>query len=72
MFRITKSNMFKKVIDCVLLFLTFNAIYISSLAVLKELDTLYSKSKKTMKPILGNGYRRKIETDRIRIIEHEN
>lgn len=59
-----KKNLLKNISDCILLFLISNAIYISNLAVIKELDTLVNKKSTSIKPLIGNGYRRKFEITR--------
>lgn len=45
--------------------LIINAYFYSVLAYMQELDTLYNKRESKKRPIIGNGYRRKIIMDRI-------
>lgn len=42
-----------------LIFLIFNAYYISVLAAFKTLENGFNKRDNKIKPLLGNGYRRK-------------
>ncbi len=49
--------------------LIINAYYYSVLAYMQELDTLYNHKQSKKRAILGNGYRRKINMDKLEIKE---
>ena len=60
-----KQLMIRKSIFCILIGLITHAYFVTVLLVLGELDNLINKSK--AKPFFGKGYRRKYDTESIKV-----